>query len=84
MLSTLFRLSSLALVLLMFAGCATLENAADHTRDFASRHPVVTAVGTAVVVGGVVYALDHHHHDHAPTSVQQSPCAPLPITECPQ
>jgi len=50
------------------SGCATLENGADHVRDFAVRHPVVTAVGTAVVIGGVVYALDHHHHSEPPAS----------------
>jgi len=81
--SALSRLASLALALSL-AGCATLENAADHTRDFAERHPIVTGVATAVVVGGVVYALDHHHDHSSPNSARQSPCAPLPITECPQ
>lgn len=83
MLTPLFRLTSLALALLTLSGCATLETGADHVRDFAGRHPVVTAVGTAVVVGGVVYALDHHGHHSEPPN-RTSPCAPLPITECPQ
>ena len=77
------RLTSLALVLSL-SGCATLETGADHVRDFAHKHPVVTGVATAVVIGGAVVALDHHHYDHAPTSARQSPCAPLPLSECPQ
>jgi hypothetical protein len=60
------RAAPLALVLGL-TGCATIENGADHVRDFAVRHPVVTAVGTAVVIGGAVAALDHHGH-HAPTA----------------
>lgn len=62
-----------------FTGCATIENGADHVRDFAVRHPVVTAVGTAVVVGGVVYALDHHHHrdpSRSPATCENNPSFP--------
>jgi hypothetical protein len=77
------RLWMSAALVLTLSGCATFEDAADRARTFATQHPVVTGVATAVVVGGVVYALDHHGHHSEPPN-RTSPCAPLPITECAQ
>ncbi len=68
----LFRLTSLALAALIFAGCATCE-----------RHPIACGVVGVVVIGGAVAALDHHGHHSEPPN-RTSPCAPLPITECAQ
>lgn len=82
------RPALLALLLTLsttLAGCAPLELAADHARDFAARHPVAVAVGTAVIVGGAVYALDHRRRDdHVAPRIARSPCYPLPVTECAQ
>jgi hypothetical protein len=50
-------------------GCASLENAADHAHDFAARHPVVAAVGVAVVVGGAIAASEAGHHHHESTTI---------------
>lgn len=61
-----FARISAGLSLLALAGCAPLERAADHTRDFANRYPVVTAVGVAVVVGGAVAAIEAGHHRSEP------------------
>lgn len=45
------------LIFLCFAlslgGCATLE-----------RHPVWTAVGTAIIVGSIAASVQHHHDQH--------------------
>lgn len=60
-------LASLALASCLTA-CATLETGADHVRDFAVRHPIVTAVGAALIVGGVAASLDHHAHQHQPAT----------------
>lgn len=56
-----FRVASIALALFLITGCSTLESAAEHARTFARQHPVVTGVAVAVIVGGTVAALDHHH-----------------------
>lgn len=56
----------LPLIVTAIVGCSTLERAADHTRDFAKRYPVVTAVGVAVVVGGAVAAIEAGHHRREP------------------
>jgi len=58
-------LVALLTVLALLSGCDTLENRVDATRDFASRHPAVTAVTSAVVAAGVTYAIEHrgHHRD---------------------
>ena len=55
-------------LLVLFTGCATIEDAADHAHDFAARHPVAVAVGTAIVVGGAVAAIEagHHHSESNP------------------
>jgi hypothetical protein len=76
---------SIAFSLLTTAGCSTLETAADHAHDFAARHPVAVAVGTAVIVGGAVYALDHRRgDDHVSPHIARSPCYPLVVTQCAQ
>jgi hypothetical protein len=54
------KLPALSVALLFVSGFATLEAGADRARKFPARHPVVTAVGAAVVVGGAV-ALSRHH-----------------------
>jgi hypothetical protein len=42
-------------------GCATLE-----------RHPVWTAVGTAIIVGSIAASVQHHHDQQQ----HQYPCGP--------
>jgi hypothetical protein len=66
------------------AGCSTLESAADHAHGFATRHPVATAVGVAVVASAVTVALDHHHNnDHWPErEARGRPCPAGGMTEC--
>jgi hypothetical protein len=56
------KLATVALLGLL-AGCATLENGADHARDFARAHPVIVtaaAVGIGAAIGAEV-ASDGHH-----------------------
>ena len=43
------RLTLLCLTL-SFGGCATLE-----------QHPVLTAIGTAIIVGSIAASIEHHH-----------------------
>jgi hypothetical protein len=45
-----------------FGGCATLE-----------RHPVLTAVGTAIIVGSIAAAAEHHHDQNATPINRQLP-----------
>lgn len=71
---------------LALSGCATVETAADRARDFAIQHPIVTAVGATIIIGGIVVAVDHHHYDAAPMPNHlrvQSPCSPEGLTSCP-
>ena len=67
---------SIAFSFLTIAGCSTLETAADHTRDFSARHPVITAVGAAIVVGGAVAAIEagHHHSETHPVGPERPVC----------
>lgn len=48
-------MKSIALILCiaLTGGCATLE-----------RHPVWTAVGTAIIVGSIAASVQHHHDQH--------------------
>lgn len=55
--------AALAAALLCLAACSTLETAADHARNFAHSHPVLTAVAVGVAVGSIA-SHHHHHHDH--------------------
>jgi hypothetical protein len=82
--ATFFRFTTFALALLALSGCSTLETASDHAHDFAARHPVAVAVGTAIVVGGAVYALDHRRgDDHRPERIARGrPCLSGGMTEC--
>lgn len=41
---------AVAVLCLSLGGCATLE-----------RHPVLTAVGTAIIVGSIAASVQHHH-----------------------
>ena len=54
------RIGEALSLLVALTGCQALETGADYVRDVAGRHPVVTGVGTAILVGGNVYAVDHH------------------------
>jgi hypothetical protein len=81
-LSILPKLLAVSLSLTL-AGCASLENAADHTRDFATHHPVSTAFGAAVAASAISVAVDHHHDIHRwPAREDRGiPCAPA-ASEC--
>jgi hypothetical protein len=56
-----------ALCLLPLSACATLETAADHVRDFAHSHPVLTSVAAGVAAGSIAASLQHHGHHQEPT-----------------
>lgn len=45
-----------AALLLSLSGCTTLK-----------QHPVLTAIGTAIIVGSIA-AIAQHHHDQRPVS----------------
>jgi hypothetical protein len=68
------------LAILSLIACSTLETAADHARDFAGRHPIVTTVATVAVVAGA-YTLAHSGHrdvDAVRRPVEPYPCARHP------
>lgn len=44
--------------LLALSGCATLE-----------RHPVLTAVGTAIIVGSIAAMVEHQHDQRRPNPI---------------
>lgn len=72
---SIYRVLVTLTLILTLTGCASLENAADHAHDFAVRHPIATAIGTAVVVGGAVAAIEagHHHRHHEPAVGPERP-----------
>lgn len=48
------------LTLCALAGCMTVERGADHVRDFAKAHPVVTSVGASIVVSSALTTIAMH------------------------
>jgi len=69
------RLSVSAALVLTLTSCASLEGVVDRARAFEIQHPVATGVATVVVLGGVAYALDHHHHE--PSTNQCKPAGSI-------
>lgn len=63
---------------LLLTGCATVERGADHVRDFATAHPVVTAIAAGAAAGAIVAAVDdhHHHRDHLALPPNRGPLVP--------
>jgi hypothetical protein len=58
-------------LLVLLPGCAVLE-----------RHPVSTAVGTAIIAGSIAAAVQHHHDQQHERRIAPSPtfdpiCAPF-------
>jgi uncharacterized protein YceK len=57
----------LALLLaLNLGGCATIESAADASREYCETHPAACAIGGAVVVGSVAATIDAHERGTGP------------------
>lgn len=56
------------LISLLLSGCASLSN-------FTQKHPVVTAIGAAVIVGSIAASVDHGGHKAVPHCHQD----PTPI-----
>lgn len=52
---------------LVMSGCATVERAADASRDACRDHPTVCAIGAAVVVGSAAAIAASHGHGHVDT-----------------
>jgi|SRR5713226_5815217 len=59
-------LVALLTILALLSGCSVLEDRVDEARDFAGRHPAVTAVTGALVGAAITIAVEHHgHHEDA-------------------
>jgi hypothetical protein len=71
-----------ALILGTLPACATVENAADRARDFASSHPVLTSVAAGFAVGSIALAASHHTHHDQPELLRR-PHEPYPCARAP-
>jgi hypothetical protein len=58
-----------AVLCLSLPACATLE-----------RHPVLTAVGTAIIVGSIAASAEHHHDQQHERQI--APMTPLCAPNC--
>jgi hypothetical protein len=67
--------AALPALLVSLTACATIEDGADHARDFVHAHPVVTAVAAAAIGAGVAAAVHAHKHRQEPPAA--NPCAYL-------
>jgi xanthine/uracil permease len=71
--------TSLVLLVCLLSGCAS-------TREFASRHPVVTGIGVALVAGSIAASTHHGDGNNAATGGAigsgQLPCTPQPNGAC--
>ena len=57
-----FRSLTLIAFLVLLPGCATLE-----------RHPVLTAVGSAIILGSIAASVQHHHDQQGMRTISPSP-----------
>lgn len=57
--------STLLVLSLILCGCTTVESGADHVRDFAKAHPVITTIAVGAAAGSIaaVIVANNHHHD---------------------
>lgn len=70
--------TSLVLLVCLLAGCAS-------TREFASRHPVATGIGVALVAGSIAASAHHGDRNTATDGTIASgklPCSPQPNGSC--
>lgn len=67
----------LIFVALAFAGC-------ESTKRFTDRHPVVTGIGVALVIGSVAASVSGNGHNSpsGPVGPANPPCTPQPNGTC--
>lgn len=58
-----FRFVGAALAVVALAGCATVETAADHVRDFTDAHPVAVSVVASVAIASLATTIELRRAD---------------------
>jgi hypothetical protein len=64
--------AALPALLVSMTACATIEDGADHARDFMREHRAVSAVAAAVIGAGVAAAV-RGHRPHAEPEMSNAP-----------